>query len=84
MINLAAECARGDWVLLTDTDCLFDTSTVAQIIQCVTGHAQRILYGERRHLCKKTMQAILDAVRDFRKLATQQCHRSRSGTVWIL
>lgn len=73
LINLAAKVARGDWILLTDADCLFDRGIVSRILQFVAGRTPIISFGERRHLAKRLSQAILagavDAVGGFDELA---------------
>jgi Glycosyl transferase family 2 len=86
LINLASNAARGEWVLLTDADCLFDKATVASILRSIVGLGPRIFFGERRHLRKRTTQAILagaiDAVCGFNQLVTGQSYDHVDRSPW--
>jgi hypothetical protein len=86
LINLAANTARGEWVLLSDADCLFDKATVASILRSVVGLGPLIFYGERRHLGKRTTQAILagavDTVCGFGQLAAGQGNGHVDRSPW--
>jgi hypothetical protein len=58
-INRAAHWVRGDWVLLTDADCLFHPETVRRILQLADSGKRTVHYGERRHLTRRTSQAVM-------------------------
>jgi len=76
LINIACNVARGDLILVTDADCLFDEKTVARILRLAVGRAPLLYFGERRHLRKRATQAILagaiDPILDFHRLAMGQ------------
>jgi hypothetical protein len=92
LINLAAKAARGDYILLTDADCLFASDAVSRILAQVGWDTSRVLYGERRHLAKRTTQAVLagaiDASGAFAEIArdgtTGQVDRSPWGYAQLI
>jgi len=76
LINHAVRASGGDWVWLTDADCLFPSTAVRLVLsELDRGLAgqQRLLFGGRRHLRRADTDALLamalDGVRDFTALA---------------
>jgi glycosyltransferase involved in cell wall biosynthesis len=72
MLNRAIEASRGDWVWLTDADCIFPSGAAAALLADVEKEAS-LLYGERRHLAKSATDELLagrrSPVTDFARLA---------------
>jgi Glycosyl transferase family 2 len=76
LINHAVRASAGDWVWLTDADCLFPSTAVRLVLgELNRGGAgeQRLLFCGRRHLRQADTVALLamalDAVGDFAALA---------------
>ena len=76
LINHAVRASAGDWVWLTDADCLFPSTAVRLVLgELDRGRAgeQRLLFGGRRHLRRADTDALLamalDGVGDFAALA---------------
>jgi hypothetical protein len=59
MINRALEVSRGQWIWLTDADCLFSPTTAAETLDKIAGRNQRLFYGERRYLSVTETNALL-------------------------
>lgn len=76
LINHAVRASAGEWVWLTDADCLFP-STAARLVlgelDREPAGQQRLLFGGRRHLRRADTVALLamavDGVGDFAALA---------------
>jgi glycosyltransferase involved in cell wall biosynthesis len=72
MINHAVEASHGDWIWLTDADCLFSPDCAAHVMSQVGGRPQRLFYGQRRYLSANQTAALLanriDGLRDFAAL----------------
>jgi len=72
MINRALELSQGEWILLTDADCVFAPDCVETVLAEVArpGH---LYYGRRRFLNGRQTAAALsgaaDALHDFAALA---------------
>jgi Glycosyl transferase family 2 len=76
LINHAVRASAGDWVWLTDADCLFPSTAVRLVLdELDAGLAgeRRLLFGGRRHLRRADTDALLamalDGVSDFAALA---------------
>jgi hypothetical protein len=73
MINRALEISRGQWIWLTDADCLFSPTTAAATLDKIAGRNQRLFYGERRYLSNTQTDALLsgrlDGLSQFDMLA---------------
>ncbi len=78
LINQAVRASAGEWVWLTDADCLFPSTAVRLVLgeldRGLTGQ-QRLLFGGRRHLRRADTDALLamalDGVGDFAALASR-------------
>jgi hypothetical protein len=79
MINHAVEASHGDWIWLTDADCLFSPDCAASVMGKIGGRTQRLFYGQRRYLAASQTAALLanriDGLREFEALT--QCANSR-------
>lgn len=73
MINRAIAASRGEWIWLTDADCLFSPDSAARVLEQIHGRHDNLFYGERRRLTKMQTDALLsgrnDALREFDDLA---------------
>jgi hypothetical protein len=83
MINRAFEASSGEWIWLTDADCLFPPSCVATVLQQVEGKEQHLFYGQRRRLTAAQTDAVLtgrtDGLHDFAELAAAANLRVENG-----
>lgn len=83
MINRAFEASRGDWIWLTDADCLFPSGCVGRVLQQVQGYEQHLFYGQRRRLTAAQTDAVLagraDGLHDFAELAAAANLRVENG-----
>jgi len=83
MINRAFEASRGEWIWLTDADCLFATGSAARVLQQVRGQEQHLFYGQRRRLFPAQTDALLagraDGLHDFAQLANEPNLRRENG-----
>ncbi len=73
MINRGLEAAQGEWVWLTDADCVFPPDAAARLFdQCP--ETSSLVYGERRHLTASVTDALLaghlDPANDFEHIAS--------------
>jgi glycosyl transferase family 2 len=86
MINRAARASRGEWVWLTDADCLFGTGAAAAALEHMQGRPPRLFYVERRYLPQAQTEALLagrlDGLRDFDALARLQHPRGPDCEPW--
>jgi hypothetical protein len=73
MINRAITASRGEWIWLTDADCLFGPTCGAKVLEQVQGRPNHLFYGERRFLTAAQTDALLsgrvDPLRDFDDLS---------------
>lgn len=83
MINRAFEASCGEWIWLTDADCLFPTGCAATVLQQVEGHEQHLFFGQRRRLTAAQTDAVLagrvDGLHDFDGLAAAANLRVENG-----
>lgn len=72
MINQALEVSRGEWIWLTDADCLFAPHSVALALDQIGSHPQHLHYGQRRFLTATQTDALIsgrtDGLREFDEL----------------
>jgi hypothetical protein len=80
MINRAVDVSHGDWIWLTDADCLFSPEYVAGVMSQSDGRTQRLFYGQRPYLSANQTAALLtnrlDGLREFEALS--QCANARA------
>jgi len=84
MINRALEVSRGQWIWLTDADCLFSPTAAAVTLDKIAGRNQRLFYGERRYLSNAQTNALLsgrlDGLSQFDLLASSAvCNTDPGG-----
>ena len=58
MINCGIDAARGEWVWLTDADCVFPRDAVSRLL-AREPEPRSLVYGERRHLMRSATDALL-------------------------
>ena len=74
LINHALRLAHGEWIWLTDADCLFPPSAINDALAYIEGSGpDRLFYGQRQHLTDALTSALLagriDGVAGFADLA---------------
>lgn len=86
MINHAISLARGQWVLLTDADCLFATGAASLALREAARRPSRLLFGQRRHLSMIQVAGLLsgriDGAAEFEALASSPSHRPFDNAPW--
>lgn len=86
MINRAVAASRGEWVWLTDADCLFPPDCAAAVLNQIGGRRQHLFYGARRYLTAAQTDYLLsgraDSLRDFAKLASEATARAPENAPW--
>ena len=86
MINRAIDASRGEWVWLTDADCLFPPNCAAEALKKVAGHSHKLFYGQRRYLAATQTDALLagrlDGLNEFRQLSESQVFRPAENAPW--
>jgi hypothetical protein len=58
MINRGIKASRGEWIWLTDADCVYPNTAAEQVLSR-TGSHQVLFYGERHHLTRRATDALL-------------------------
>ncbi|HNS02250.1 MAG TPA: glycosyltransferase [Anaerolineae bacterium] len=86
LINRALTVSSGQWVWLTDADCLFAPESAELVLQQVGDSRQTLFFGQRRHLSTAATQALLagrlDPVADFAALAAGPGPRPDDNAPW--
>jgi hypothetical protein len=86
MINHAFGMSRGEWIWLTDADCLFSPNCASKVLQQIQGRPNALFYGERRFLTAKQTDAVLsgrvDALREFDDLVRAPLSREPEIYPW--
>jgi hypothetical protein len=86
MINKALAESRGEWVWLTDADCLFASDSVATVLKQIDGESGHLFYGKRHYLTAGQTDALLvgrlDGLRDFADLAKSAAARAPENAPW--
>jgi hypothetical protein len=87
MINGAIPLCRGDWIWLTDADCIFPVSATSLALGYATsGRRQRLLYGQRRYLTPSRTDELLagrvDCLTDFDTLSCSPAIRNPENAPW--
>jgi hypothetical protein len=86
MINRAVEMSRGQWIWLTDADCVFSPDCAAQVLRQLNGQTNFLFFGERRFLSTEQTDALLsgrvDALREFDELAVAAESGRREEFQW--
>lgn len=86
MINQAVAASRGEWIWLTDADCLFGPDSAARVLKQIGGRRENLFYGERRFLTATQTDALLagrmDPLREFDELAGTAVARQSEKYQW--
>jgi hypothetical protein len=86
MINCGVRASRGEWVWLTDADCLFSPACAAAVLDRIRGQGPRLFYGRRLHLTACQTDALLagrlDGVRDFEALCRSTSPKPPDDAPW--
>jgi glycosyl transferase family 2 len=86
MINRAIEMSRGEWIWLTDADCVFGPNVAANVLSQINGQTSFLYFGERRFLSTDQTDALLsgriDALKEFDELASATESGRREEFQW--
>jgi hypothetical protein len=86
MINRAVAASRGEWIWLTDADCLFAPGCASTVLQQIANQPRHLFYGQRRYLSSAQTDALLsgrvDGLRDFSELAAMANLRPAENAPW--
>jgi hypothetical protein len=86
MINQAFAASRGEWIWLTDADCVFPPDSGARVMEQVRGRTDKLFYGERRFLTAAQTDALLsgriDSLREFDEIAATAVAREPERFHW--
>lgn len=86
MINQAVRASRGEWIWLTDADCLFPPDCVSDVLAHVEPRPACLFYGQRRHLSQTQTDAVLngaiDPIAEFARLSATAVARPPDDVAW--
>jgi hypothetical protein len=86
MINHAIRQSRGEWLWLTDADCLFPPNSLDFVLHRVALNDRTLYYGQRRYLSLEHTDALLAGRRDgldnFEELAKSADWRGYENAPW--
>jgi hypothetical protein len=86
MINLALRQSRGEWIWLTDADCLFPLDSMQKALRHVGSRTNKLFFGQRRHLAATQTDCLLagrlDGLADFSELSRSADHRGIDNFPW--
>jgi hypothetical protein len=86
MINRALAVARGEWIWLTDSDCIFAPDACATVLSQIQGQTNTLFFGQRRYLSTVTTNSLLagrvDGLSDFDALLRKGEARSPDCAPW--
>jgi glycosyltransferase involved in cell wall biosynthesis len=86
LINYAIPFARGEWIWLTDADCVFSPSAVGIVRQHIERYPPRLFFGERRYLTGPLTDDLLagraDGVSGFEALAEAKAIQPPEVSPW--
>jgi hypothetical protein len=86
LINRGVAASSGEWIWLTDADCLFAPDSAAQVLRQVDGDHNCLFYGQRRHLSAGLTDSLLagrlDPLVDFAYLASAPAARPADNAPW--
>jgi hypothetical protein len=86
MINHALRFARGQWIWLTDADCVFPASAVSVALEHIRNRGNRLFYGCRYYLTDvitmKLLAGRVDGVSGFEAIAAARSDRPPENAPW--
>ena len=86
MINEAARASQGEWVWLTDADCIFPINSASLVLNHVNQRQNRIYFGQRYHLSTPQTYDLItgrcDSVKDFDQVKQQAPPRAPEIEPW--
>lgn len=86
MINHAFRASRGEWIWLTDADCVFPQDSLQNVLDHLDSTPCKLLYGQRRHLAECQTDGLLsgrlDSLKDFDEIARNADSRPSDNTPW--
>lgn len=86
MLNAAIRASRGEWVWLTDADCVFPPDCLSNVLNQINGRYNRLFYAQRRYLGEGQTDGLLsgrlDGIRDFAELAAAADGRPFENAPW--
>jgi glycosyltransferase involved in cell wall biosynthesis len=86
MLNAAIRASRGEWIWLTDADCLFPPDCLGSVLDQIAGRQNRLFYAQRRYLGEGQTDGLLsgrlDSLKDFSELAAAADGRSFENAPW--
>lgn len=86
MLNAAIRASRGEWVWLTDADCVFPSDCLGTVLKQIEGRNNRLFYAQRRYLGETQTDGLLsghlDGLRDFAELAAAADGRPFENAPW--
>jgi glycosyltransferase involved in cell wall biosynthesis len=86
LTNHAVDAATGQWVWLTDADCVFPADSVTRVLAEVGPAGPHIWFGRRWHLSPEVTDALiagrLDAGTDFARLAREAADATTDEHPW--
>ena len=86
MINRAFQASRGEWIWLTDADCLFSPMAAEKALAQVKGKTSNLFYGQRRFLTSSQTSELLagrmDGLNDFETLCLNIGPRAPDNEPW--
>jgi hypothetical protein len=86
MINRAFACSSGEWIWLTDADCLFAPHCAGAVLRGIENRPNHLFYGQRRFLPAAQTDALLagrvDGLHDFAELTDSANMRPPESAPW--
>jgi hypothetical protein len=86
MINRAVGASRGDWIWLTDADCLFSPASAVAALDRIKDRTPRLFFGKRYYLGPSQTDQLLtgrvDGLHDFDALARSASPRGPEDSPW--
>jgi hypothetical protein len=86
MINRAIAASMGEWIWLSDADCLFTPASAASVLKQVDGNLNTLFYGQRRHLGMERAETLLagklDSLAIFQDLASTPDPQPADNSPW--